>query len=203
MSELLTLLLAFSAKLGYLGIVILMAVESSIVPLPSEVIIPPAGYLASLGQMNLILIILSGTLGSLIGASFNYFVSLKLGRVIVHALARKKIARLFLVNEQKVIKAEEYFVAHGNSSTLIGRLVPAVRHLISIPAGLSRMNFKDFIIYTAIGSFIWSTILALLGYWFGSNQEMLMAHYHEIGMVFILVFIVAIAWFYIKSKRKK
>ena len=203
MSEIFTILLAYSTKLGYLGIVLLMAVESSIVPLPSEIVIPPAGYLASLGQMNLFLIILSGTLGSVIGASFNYFVSLKLGRAIVHGLARKKIARLFLINEQKVIKAEEYFVEHGKISTLIGRLVPAVRHLISIPAGISRMNYKDFVIYTAIGSFIWSTILAMLGYWFGSNQKLLLEHYHEIGYGFILVAMLFVGWWYYNWKKGK
>ena len=198
-------LLSITADLGYLGIVFLMAIESSFIPFPSEVVIPPAAYLAALGQMNIFLVILSGIIGSLIGACFNYYLAMTLGRRIIYSLARKKIARLFLIDEEKIKTAETYFVHNGASSTFIGRLVPAVRQLISIPAGFSQMDFKKFLFFTTLGSGLWTIILAILGYFFGANQDSLTKYYSEIWLFAILIgviFGVYLLWKWRKNKAK-
>lgn len=199
MLDLVNLLLLVSAKMGYLGIIFLMAVESSFIPFPSEVVVPPAAYLASQGEMNIFLVVLSGILGSLIGATINYILALSLGRKIVYSLAGHRFAKLILIDEVKVAKAEEYFLKYGNISTFIGRLVPAVRQLISIPAGFSRMNFKNFIFYTFLGSSAWTIILAVLGYVFGANQEILSVYYKEIKTAFIFLAIVLVVFFVLKK----
>jgi membrane protein DedA with SNARE-associated domain len=189
MFEFIDLLLAATSKLGYAGIVLLMAVESSFIPFPSEIIIPPAAYLAQQGQMNIYLVIISGIFGSLIGASVNYYLALTLGRKIIYSLSRRPIARFFLINEEKVAKSEKYFLEYGRSSTFFGRLVPAVRQLISIPAGFTKMNFPVFLFYTGLGAGLWTIILALLGYWFGANQEILHEHYRQATVAAVLVVI--------------
>lgn len=195
-----------TADLGYLGIVFLMAVESSFVPLPSEVIIPPAAYLAALGEMNIYIIIICGVIGSIIGACFNYYLAFTLGRRIIYALANKKIAKLFFINEEKVRKVEDYFNENSITSTFLGRLIPGVRHLISIPAGFSQMNFKNFILYTALGSFLWVTILAILGYYFGANQAVLEKYYKQFSALLLivgLIFALYLLWKWWKNKAKK
>jgi len=203
MTQLVQYILALTADLGYLGIVFLMAIESSFVPLPSEVIIPPAAYLAALGQMNIYGIIFSGVFGSLIGACFNYFLALTLGRRLIYALANKKIAKLFFINEEKVKKVENYFNENANTSTLVGRLIPGVRHLISIPAGFSQMDFKKFILFTALGSGVWVTILAILGYYFGANQAILENYYKDITYLLLILGIIFIGYILIKIRNKK
>lgn len=187
MLEIINLLLAFSQQIGYVGIVLLMTIESSFIPFPSEIVIPPAAFLAQQGQMNIILVILAGIIGSLIGATINYFLAFSLGRKMIYFLANKKIAKMLLINEKKLQYAEKYFLRYGNFSTFLGRLIPAVRQLISIPAGLSRMNFKKFILYTALGSGLWTIVLAILGYAFGANQELLGHYYSKISLFFVLV----------------
>lgn len=206
MEQIVQYVLSISADLGYLGIVFLMAIESSFIPFPSEVVIPPAAYLAALGQMNIFLVIISGIVGSIIGACFNYYLALTLGRKFVYALANKKIAKLFLIDQEKIQKAENYFVEYGNLSTFIGRLVPAVRQLISIPAGFSQMDFKKFIFFTTLGSGTWVTILAILGYYFGANQDSLSRYYNEIWTLAIVTgvgFILYLIWKWWKGKTKK
>jgi len=203
MFEFIDLLLLFSAKMGYLGIIFLMAIESSFIPFPSEVVVPPAAYLASQGQMNIFLVVISGIIGSLIGAIFNYFFAMSLGRKIVYSLAGHRYARILLIDENKIAKAEEYFLKYGNISTFIGRLVPAVRQLISIPAGFSRMNFKNFIFYTFLGSSAWTIILAVLGYTFGANQEILSMYYREIKIIAIVLCLGVILFFVFKKNNKK
>jgi len=203
MHALFSLLLMISAKMGYWGIVFLMAIESSFVPLPSELVIPPAAYLASKGEMNIYLVVLAGSVGSLIGASFNYILSVTLGRKIVYALADSKLAKLFFVNRKKIEHAEKYFLLRGNLSTFVGRLVPAVRHLISIPAGLSRMDFKKFLLFTFLGSGLWMLILAFLGYTFGANQDLLIRNYKNISYFLIVVFILLVGYFIYANKKKK
>ena len=188
MNELINILLEFSQSIGYFGIIFLMTIESSFIPFPSEIVIPPAAYLASIGKMNIFMVIFSGTIGSVIGASINYFLARAIGRKIIYKLIDYKFFKLLLLNKKKIIKAENYFLKYGNISTFLGRFIPAVRQLISIPAGFSKMNFKNFIIYTTIGSGIWVSILALLGYLFGANQEILIKHYKEICIAFILIF---------------
>jgi len=196
-------LLAFSAKIGYPGIVFLMTVESSFIPFPSEIIIPPAAYLASQGQFNIYLVIIAGVAGSLIGAAINYFLAMTLGRRIVYSLAGTKISKLLLITEKKIKKAEDYFLLYGAISTFLGRLVPAVRQLISIPAGFSRMNFKKFIFYTALGSGLWTIILAVIGYVFGSNKELLEKYYTNITyLAIIVVILIIVVIIYKKIKNK-
>lgn len=188
--------------LGYLGIAFLMAIESSFVPFPSEVVIPPAAYLAFKGELNIWLVILSGVIGSLIGATVNYFLALFLGRALIYNLADKRACKMLMINSKKIQKAEEYFLKHGKMSTLIGRLVPVVRQLISLPAGFARMNFSTFILCTAIGSGIWTGILAALGYFFGANKTLLTSFYHEItygGLVLGVAFVFYLFW----KKRKR
>ena len=151
--------------LNYWVITLLMAIESSFIPFPSEVVIPPAAYMAAAtGEMSLWLIILCATLGALIGAIVNYVLALYLGRPIIYRFANSKLGHLCLIDEEKVKLAEHYFDEHGAIGTIVGRLVPAVRQLISIPAGLARMRFGRFLLYTAIGAGAWNCILGAIGY---------------------------------------
>jgi len=178
-------------KIGYWGIMGLMTIESSFIPFPSEVIVPPAAYLAQQGQMNIYLVILAGIMGSLLGALINYYLALFLGRKIIYTF----------INNKKLDKAEKYFLKYGNVSTLIGRLVPVIRQLISIPAGFSKMKLKSFIFYTFLGSGIWVIILAILGYSFGSNQEVLEKYYSQISLFFIVLAIILATVIIIKKQK--
>ncbi len=198
-----TWLLNTLSALNYFNITVLMAVESSFLPLPSELILPPAGYLASLGKLNMGGIILVGTLGSLIGATFNYVLAYSLGRKVLHRLARSKWAKWFLINEEKLIHAEEYYKTKGKLATFIGRLLPVVRHLISLPAGLAKMNIWHFWFFTALGAALWTTVLTLLGYWFGANKEMLAKYYHQIWIAGIIIIIGSLIYIIIKNVCKK
>lgn len=173
--------LALTQGLGYVGVIILMAIESSFLPLPSEVIIPPAAYLASQGKMNLLFVILAGTLGSIIGASVNYGLSMTLGRPLIYKLAATRWARALFITPEKIANSEKYFLNNACSATFFGRLIPVVRHLISIPAGFSKMPFGKFTLYTGLGSFLWVSILSGLGYFVGANQELLARYYQEIS----------------------
>ena len=152
---------------GYGGIVVMMAVESTIVPFPSEVALIPAGYLAAQGHMDPVLATLAGAVGSLLGASINYLVSMTLGRVVV-----ERICGYFLIKPEKLEGTYRFFARHGAISTFVGRLIPGVRHLISIPAGLARMNFALFALYTMLGAGLWSGVLVGLGYWVGMNEAL-------------------------------
>ena len=201
MSEIFSTILDLSQALGYWGIVLLMMIESSFVPFPSEIIIPPAAFLAAKGDFNIILVVLAGIVGSLIGASINYLLARYLGRVVVYSLVDKKLAKLILLNRKKLEQAEKFFLKYGNSSTFIGRLVPAIRQLISIPAGFSKMKFRDFILYTFLGAGAWVIILAWLGYMFGANQEALGNYYKEISLFFISVFIIFISYIIYKNYK--
>jgi membrane protein DedA with SNARE-associated domain len=203
MSSIISSILAIGVKMGHLGIFFLMAIESSFLPMPSEIIIPPAAYLAQKGEMNLALVIVAGIAGSLAGATFNYVLGMILGRPIIYALARTKWAKLFLINEKKIQHAENYFLQFGNSATFIGRLIPGVRHLISLPAGFTKMKFSNFIFFTALGSTIWVCILAALGYWFGANENLIEQYYHEISCVGLILAVGFIIFLVYKSKKKK
>jgi membrane protein DedA with SNARE-associated domain len=186
--------------LNYGTITLLMAIESSFVPLPSELVLPPAAYAASKGDLHLGLIIAFSTLGCVIGALFNYLISYYLGRKIIYALADSKWARLFFINREKVEHAEQYFLNNGNTSTFIGRLIPGIRHLISIPAGLSKMNIRKFIIYTALGSALWNTILVTVSYFLANNWE---KYFHEIKWGFILLGASFVIYLIAKAYKKK
>jgi len=169
------------ARLGYPGIFLLMALESSLFPFPSEVVVPPAAYLAALGEMNLAAVILSGAIGSLAGAWFNYFLALKWGRPALRGFLRRYGRYLFL-SEGALLRVEIFFAHHGHISTFVGRLLPGVRQYISLPAGLGRMNPWLFSLFTALGAGIWVTVLALCGYWVGKNQALLQKALHQAGV---------------------
>ncbi len=196
-------LLDFFSSMGYPGIVFLMAIESSFIPFPSEVVIPPAAYLAQKGEMDLFMVVISGIAGSLVGAVVNYVLARTLGRAAIYSLAEKRFARFLLITPEKVMKSEEYFIKYGNISTFIGRLIVGIRQLISIPAGLARMKMGNFLFYTTLGSSIWVVILALLGYYFGEKQEVLERYYKEIAIFTSALFATAAAiYFYVKFRRK-
>ena len=150
--------------LNYWVITLLMAIESSFIPFPSEIVVPPAAYQAAHGDKNVFLVVFFATVGALIGASVNYALAYYLGRPIVYKFANSRIGHMCLIDENKVMVAEKYFDDHGAVGTIVGRLVPAVRQLISIPAGLARMNFGKFLLYTTIGAGAWNSILAAIGY---------------------------------------
>lgn len=171
-----------NAMTVYMLVLVFMIVESSFVPFPSEVIVPPAAYLACTShEVNIVAIVLLATVGAIIGALINYYLSLWIGRPIVYKFAGSRLGHALLLNEEKVRHAEEYFDAHGAISTFIGRLVPAVRQLISIPAGLARMNIGKFILFTGLGAGTWNIVLAALGYWLGTvvPREQLFAKVEE------------------------
>ena len=180
---------------GYLGIFLLMAIESSFVPFPSEIVMIPAGYLASQGEMSLTLVLLSGLGGSMVGALINYYLALTLGRKIL-----LKYGRYFFIKKESLWKMESYFNKHGHISTFTGRLIPGIRQLISIPAGLARMNLVEFSLFTALGAGLWALVLTLLGYFIGENQELISAYLKQItiGVVGLLV---VIGFVYYKYKK--
>ncbi|MDE6562453.1 MAG: DedA family protein [Muribaculaceae bacterium] len=160
----------FVENANYLFVFLFMTIESSFIPFPSEVVVPPAAYLACTntgagGDMNVFFVVIFATLGALCGAFINYFLALWVGRPIVYAFADSKFGHACLIDRAKVDKAEAYFDKHGAVSTFVGRLIPAIRQLISIPAGLSRMNIGVFALFTALGAMVWNAILAGLGYW--------------------------------------
>jgi membrane protein DedA with SNARE-associated domain len=161
----------YMANLNYFTVALLMTIESTFLPLPSEVVIPFAAYKAAQGDLNVFAVVIFGTFGALFGALINYFLSKYLGRPLVYKFADSGIGKMFLLSKEKVEHAEIFFVKNGKTSTFIGRLVPGVRHLISIPAGLSKMNLRDFILYTFVGACIWNIILAIVGYYLYAIRE--------------------------------
>ena len=200
MHELINWLILTIGALGYPGIFLLMAMESSVIPLPSELVMPPAGYLAQQGQMNMAVAILCGTLGSLVGAYVNYFAAHYLGRPLV-----LKYGKYVWITEEKFAKVETYFKDHGEISTFIGRLLPVVRHLISLPAGLAGMNHWKFSLYTVAGAGLWVTVLTSIGYVIGANQALIMKYSHQavIGVVLLsLAIITAYVWNHRRKKQK-
>ena len=183
--------------LGYPGIFILMAMESSVIPIPSEIVMPPAGYLAQQGQMNMLVVILCGSIGSLVGAYANYYAARYLGRPLII-----KYGKYVWITEEKFSKVERFFKDHGEVSTFIGRLLPVVRHLISLPAGLSGMHHVKFSLYTFLGAGLWVTVLSYIGYFIGANRELIMEYSHQalIGAVVLSVIIIAV---YVWNHRRK
>jgi membrane protein DedA with SNARE-associated domain len=170
----------------YWTVFLLMAVESTIIPFPSELVIPPAAYKAANGDMNILLIIIAGSLGAVAGSLINYFAAKLIGRKLLLKFVNTRLANLMMVNQAGIEKSENYFLKNGKTSTLIGRLIPGVRHLISIPAGLATMNLRDFIVYTAIGATAWNVILAMLGYFFYSQKVMLDKYYKEVIVIILI-----------------
>jgi len=191
----------YDRNTNYASITALMAVESSFIPFPSEVVIPPAAYIASEddSDLNIFLVVLFGTIGALIGAYINYFLALWLGRPIIYKFADTKVAHALLIDREGVEKAEKYFVDHGNVSTLVGRFIPGIRQLISIPAGLARMNFWSFTFFTFLGAAVWNAVLALLGYLAHGQKDLIEKYSHELSVVLIVAFILVIVILVVKQ----
>jgi membrane protein DedA with SNARE-associated domain len=185
-------------SLGYIGIFLMMFLESSFFPFPSEVVMIPAGYLAYKGEMNIYIAIVVGILGSLAGALFNYYLAVKFGRKFLI-----KYGKYFFIKEPTIVKMEEFFKSHGHISTFSGRLIPAVRQYISFPAGLARMNLFIFCIYTSLGAGIWVIILTLLGYFLGDNQALIQEYLHSIIIGILISLVVLGIWYYRKIKKAK
>lgn len=199
--------------LNYWTVTLFMAIESSFIPFPSEAVVPPAAWKAAVtGEMNVFLVVVFATVGALIGAFINYYLAVWLGRPIVYKFANSRIGHMCLIDEAKVQNAEKYFNKHGAVSTFIGRLVPAVRQLISIPAGLARMGLGRFVLYTSLGAGVWNAILAALGYYMASipglqTEEAVMnkvkEYSSEIGIVFVVLAVAIVAYLIYKGVKKK
>lgn len=200
-------------NLNYWVVTIFMAIESSFIPFPSEAVVPPAAWKAMADDsMNIILVVVFATIGADLGALVNYYLAKWLGRPIVYKFANSRFGHMCLIDEEKVRHAEEYFRKHGAASTFFGRLIPAVRQLISIPAGLAGMKMGPFLLYTTLGAGIWNTILATLGYLIyrftdlkTTNDVYVMAtkYSHEIGYCILALAILAIAFIAYKGLKKK
>ena len=187
--------------LNYGTVALLMTIESSFIPFPSEIVVPPAAYMAAAGDLNVYLVILAATVGALAGALINYGLAVWIGRPIVYKFVNSRLGKAFLLDEHKMEKAEQYFVKYGNASTLVGRLVPGIRQLISIPAGLSKMPLGRFVLYTSIGATAWNVILAVLGYSLHSvvPKDLLMetVHKYTVQISWTIVGLVVLAVGYI------
>ena len=195
-------------NLNYGTILFLMLLESTVVPVPSEFVVTPAAYHAASGQLDVWLVILFATIGADLGASINYFVALYVGRPVIYKFANSKWGKMCLLNQEKVEKSERYFDDHGIVATLTGRLIPGIRHLISIPAGLARMHYGKFLLYTTIGAGCWHAILAGLGTIVPEDQlnDKISEYAEYIKLIIIALVIAAIAYFavttWVKKKKK-
>jgi membrane protein DedA with SNARE-associated domain len=198
MHELIQWLVETIGTLGYPGIFLLMAMESSVIPIPSEIVMPPAGYLAQRGEMNLVAVVLLGTLGSLVGAYANYYAARYLGRPLI-----LKYGKYVLISETKFRRVEQFFQDHGEVSTFVGRLLPVARHLISLPAGLTGMNHLRFTAYTLLGAGIWVTVLTLIGYFIGRHEDLVQKYSHQslLGAVALSAAVVAV-YVWVRRRRR-
>jgi membrane protein DedA with SNARE-associated domain len=189
------------SSLDYIGIFILMTVESSFIPFPSEIILIPAGLLVQRQEMALSLVLVAAILGSLAGALINYFLAAHLGRKAINKIIFK-YGDLFLINKRNILKAENYFQNHGPITTFVGRLIPVIRQLISLPAGFTRMNLFKFSIYTSLGAGIWAGILIYLGYLFGDNLALIEKNLSFITMSVIFISLILILGYILLKKPK-
>jgi membrane protein DedA with SNARE-associated domain len=193
----------YMANLSYLTITLLMAIESTFLPLPSEVVIPFAAYKAAQGDLNVFLVVVFGTLGALLGSIINYTLAYFLGRPLVYSFAESRIGKFFLLSKEKVQHAENYFIKNGKTSTFIGRLVPGVRHLISIPAGLARMNLRHFLLFTFAGAGIWNIILAIIGYFMYEIRDQIFPYIGHILLALGVIFVLYLVYKGRKSRKSK
>ncbi len=203
----------YSAHMNYASITALMTVESSFIPFPSEVVIPPAVYVAGneasslcatgVYPVDVLLIVLFGTLGAMLGAMINYALSVWLGRPIIYKFADSKLGHLCLLSSEKVKKAEDYFIERGKVSTFVGRFIPGIRQLISIPAGLARMHFGYFLLYTFLGAFIWNCVLALLGYIAHGQMDLINKYSHELSVAILILLGAVVLYFVAKGLFKR
>ena len=203
----------YASHMNYASITALMTIESSFIPFPSEVVIPPAVYVASeptsalcaTGNypVDVALIVLFGTIGAMLGAVINYLLSVWLGRPIIYKFADSRMGHLLLLSSEKVQKAENYFNDHGKVSTFIGRLIPGIRQLISIPAGLAKMHFGQFMLYTFLGAFLWNTVLALLGYIAHGQADLINQYSHELSIIILALVGVVVIYYVGKIVYKR
>ena len=208
----------YNEHLNYGTVTLLMTIESSFIPFPSEVIVPPAAYQACNSDnealyvtpskfVNVLLVVLFATLGALIGALINYVLALWLGRPIIYWFADSKVGHMLLLDSTKVQKAEDYFREHGNISTLVGRFIPAIRQLISIPAGLAKMHLGMFVLFTSLGAVCWNTVLAILGYVAHGQKDLIDKYNHELTIALLAVFAIGVVYVVIKwiisAKKRK
>jgi membrane protein DedA with SNARE-associated domain len=187
--------------LGYPGIIALMAMESSVLPVPAELVMPPAGYWVAKGEMNAVAAVASGVLGSLLGALANYFLAMWLGRGVV-----RRFGKYFLISEKSLERSERYFAAHGDISVLLGRMLPVVRHLISIPAGMARMSLPAFVTYTGLGALVWCSILTGIGYFLGQQEGVLrnseVRHYVSRALLIVVPVLGLVVGIYVLRQRR-
>lgn len=203
----------YAANMNYATITALMTVESSFIPFPSEIVIPPAAYVAGIEgsslhttdsyPLNVLLVVLFGTLGAIIGAIINYLLAMWLGRPIIYAFADSKLGHLCLLSAEKVKKAEDYFNEHGKVSTFVGRLIPGIRQLISIPAGLCKMHLGQFLFYTFLGAGVWNVVLALLGYIAHGQMDLIHKYSHELSITIMALLAVIVVYFIVKTIIKR
>ena len=199
----------YASHMNYATITALMAIESSFIPFPSEVVVPPAAYVAGIEgssmhttnsyPLNVLLVVLFGTLGAILGAIINYLLAMWLGRPIIYAFADSRLGHLCLLSAEKVKKAEDYFNEHGKVSTFVGRLIPGIRQLISIPAGLCKMHFGWFLFYTFLGAGIWNAVLALLGYIAHGQMDLIHTYSHELSIAIMALLALIIVYFVVKA----
>lgn len=203
----------YGDHMSYVSITALMTIESSFIPFPSEIVIPPAVYVAadegsslnltSSYLLNVLLIVLFGTLGAVLGATINYFLAMWLGRPVIYKFADSRWGHLLLLSSEKIAKAENYFNERGKVSTFVGRLIPGIRQLISIPAGLAKMHLGSFLLYTTMGAGIWNVVLATLGYVAHGQEEMIDRYSHELSIAIMVLVGVAIVWMLVKRWIKR
>ena len=197
------------ANLNYGTILLLMLLESTVIPVPSELVVAPAAYHAAGGHLNVLLVVLFATVGADIGASINYFVALYVGRPVIYAFANSKWGKMCLLNQEKVEKSERYFDDHGIAATLTGRLIPGIRHLISLPAGLARMNYWKFLLYTTLGAGCWHAILAAMGWYLHAIvpedqlEQTIEQYNHYIVAAILAIVAIAIVYFVVKHRKGK
>jgi len=201
-NQLTAVLLSIINELGYLGIFIGMALESSFFPFPSEIILIPAGVLVAKGEMTFVLVFLAGLLGSLSGALINFFLALYLGRTAVDFLI-SKYGKVFFINKAGLKKSDRYFKKHGDITTFIGRLIPVIRQLISLPAGFSKMNLFKFCLFTGLGAGIWTAVLIYTGYFFGNNSAWLNGNLKIITLILLLFSLIIITIYVLRGKAHK
>lgn len=204
MHHIVDIIVGFVGQMGYLGIFLMMVIESSFIPFPSEVAMLPAGYLSALWEMNIFIAFLVGTLGAICGATINYYLGMKFGSKVIKSMIHK-YGKYILIREKHYTQAEEYFKSHGSITMLVGRFIPAVRQLISIPAGIFRMNYGKFLIFTIIWAGTWNAILLSIGYIAGKNDTLVKKLLSESFLIVIVVLgtIVVSYVVYVKSQRKK
>jgi len=188
----------YVGDMGYLGIFLLMFLESTFFPFPSEVIMIPAGYLAFKGEMNIYMVVLIGIVGSVAGALFNYYLAMHFGRKFI-----LRYGKYFFIKEKTLDKLETFFVKHGELSTFNGRLIPGIRQLISLPAGLARMNIAKFSFYSGLGAGIWVIVLVALGYLLGSNEEMISEYLHTATVIALLLVVLITVFYVVINRRRK